>query len=117
MDASLPLWAFFAAAALPVSAAAVVFALQKAAGRENEPRTVPVDVEMLTEAVRRQGERLGELERRGSERDAELADALDRFARMTQRLAVRADRDRRNATEPDDSGDLKAILARRNGLR
>jgi len=87
---------------------------QLAPRTENEPEIIPADVGMMTDAIRRQAERIGDLERRGSERDVELADALDRFARMTQRLAVRADRAER---ENPSTGDLAHILARRNGVR
>lgn len=115
MDATVPLWLFALVAALPV----VVFAVQKAAQGNNEPGIVPLDNETLVEAIRVQGAKIRELtdslaalELKQSARDAELADALERFARMTQRLAVRADRDKRNGAA-DDTGNLDAILARR----
>lgn len=110
--------AVLVALTLLVSVGAAVFAVQKAVGRRNAPRTVPVDLATVTEAVRRIGERLSDLERRGSERDAELADALVRFSRMTQRLAVRADRQKR-AEEPTEApvSDLDFIRSRRNGIR
>lgn len=115
MDATVPLWLFALVAALP----AVAFAVQKAVERENGPGIVPLDDETLREAVRLQGERIREitvaldsLTLAQSKRDAELADALERFARMTQRLAVRADRDKRNGAD-DATGNLDAVLARR----
>lgn len=122
MDASPPFWLFFAAAALPVSAAAVVFAIQKARERENGPgtgpRIVPNDLQgavaLLGARLQAIENRLSDLETQQGRRDTELADALDRFGRMTQRLSVRADRAAKNGTE-NETGDLDRILARRRG--
>lgn len=122
MDATIPLALFLPAVTLPVILAAVVFAVQKALGARNAPQSVPVDGETVTEAVRLQGVRIRELSDalealtlKQAERDTELADALERFARMTQRLAMRADRAARETPGEEDTGTLAAVIARRNG--
>lgn len=87
----------------------------------NAPAPIIPDVETLTEAVRLQGvrirehaERIGSLEAGQARRDAELADALDRFAKMTQRLAVRADRAAAAVTEKPD--ETPGVLTMRKQL-
>jgi septal ring factor EnvC (AmiA/AmiB activator) len=93
----------------------------------NSPSIVPNDLEAALARVARRSieiaqdvstleNRLIKLEHRETEREAQLADALQRYERMTKRLTMRADR-QRPAQDETETGDLAAVIARRNGIR
>jgi len=87
---------------------------------ENGPAIVPNDLEAAIARIARRSldceNRLISLENRDAEREAHLADALQRYERMTKRLTMRADRQRATQDETE-TGDLAAVIARRNGIR
>jgi len=86
----------------------------------NTPAIVPNDLEAAIARIARRSldceNRLIALEHRDAEREAQLADALQRYERMTKRLTMRADRQRATQDETE-TGDLAAVIARRNGIR
>jgi len=88
---------------------------------ENRPAIVPNDLEAAIARIARRSldceNRLIALENRDTEREAQLADSLQRYERMTKRLTMRADRQLRTEEDSTETGDLAAIIARRNGIR